>query len=86
MSLATFGAGCFWGVEKSFKKRFPQVQASVGYCGGSRSSVSYREVCSGTTGFAEVVQIRFDESKVPYESLVDFFYRMHDPTQLNSQG
>ena len=76
-------------VEKSFRKKFLSnglVDIQVGYAGGYQNDVNYRQVCSGTTGHAEVVQIKFDPSKLQYETLVDFFYRMHDPTTLNSQG
>jgi peptide-methionine (S)-S-oxide reductase len=81
--IATFGAGCFWGVEKSFRKKFPNVLAKVGYCGGHVKEANYKLVCTGQTGHAEVVQIVGD---VNYSELVDFFFRMHDPTTLNRQG
>jgi peptide-methionine (S)-S-oxide reductase len=88
-SLATFGAGCFWGVEKSFRKKFVGqgvYDVQVGYAGGHKNNVTYREVCSGSTGHAEVVQLKYDSSKISYQTLVDFFYRMHDPTTQNRQG
>jgi peptide-methionine (S)-S-oxide reductase len=76
-------------VEKSFRKKFIDngaIDIQVGYAGGHQDNADYRQVCSGSTGHAEVVQIKFDPSRLPYETLVDFFYRMHDPTTLNSQG
>lgn len=90
-ATATFGAGCFWGVQKAFKEKFAGkglIEASVGYAGGSGdvNQVNYRQVCSGTTGFAEVVQLKFDPAVLPYSNLVDFFYRSHDPLTKNSQG
>ncbi|KAJ3333205.1 Peptide-methionine (S)-S-oxide reductase [Blyttiomyces sp. JEL0837] len=86
--ITSFAAGCFWGVEKSFAKKFASkdVELLVGYCGGSRENPTYRAVCSGTTGHAEAIQIRYDPTKVTYEELSDFFFRMHDPTQRNRQG
>ncbi|EEH18744.2 peptide-methionine (S)-S-oxide reductase [Paracoccidioides brasiliensis Pb03] len=87
---ATFAAGCFWGVEHLFRKKFGGgkglLDARVGYCGGESRSPSYRSVCSGTTGHAEALRIIFDPSIVTYRQLVEFFYRMHDPTTLNRQG
>ena len=85
MEKATFGAGCFWGVEKSFKKKFPALEMSVGYIGGTTPNPTYQQVCSGKTGYAEAIQIQFNDSAI-YKDLVDFFYRMHDPTTLNKQG
>ncbi|KAI9105553.1 peptide methionine sulfoxide reductase MsrA [Phlyctochytrium arcticum] len=86
MDLATFGAGCFWGVEKAFQKKFPNLPTSVGYAGGTTESPSYKQVCTGTTHHAEVIQVQFDPSQVAYTDLLDFFFRMHDPTTLNRQG
>lgn len=86
MEKATFGAGCFWGVE-SFFLEVPGVSDVVsGYAGGHVANPTYRQVCSGMTNHAEVVQITFDPAKVKYEKLVDLFFKMHDPTQLNRQG
>ncbi len=86
MEKATFGAGCFWGVE-SFFREVPGVSDVVsGYAGGHVANPSYRQVCSGATNHAEVVEITFDPTKVGYEKLVDLFFKMHDPTQLNRQG
>ncbi|GAA98498.1 uncharacterized protein L969DRAFT_95264 [Mixia osmundae IAM 14324] len=88
--LCTVANGCFWGTEHMFAKHYGSKVDSmkVGYCGGKESSTSpsYREVCSGTTGHAEALQITFDPSKVSYEELVTFHFRMHDPTTLNRQG
>ncbi|KAJ3151620.1 Peptide-methionine (S)-S-oxide reductase [Geranomyces michiganensis] len=85
--LATFGAGCFWGVEKSFKKKYgADVDLLVGYAGGVAEQPSYRQVCTGQTQHAEVLQVRYDPAKITYENLVDFFFRMHDPTTKNRQG
>lgn len=81
--LATFGAGCFWGVEKSFKRKFPNLTTYVGYCGGADQNADYRKVCTGQTGHAEVIQV---QGSFEYFDLVDFFFRMHDPTTANRQG
>jgi peptide-methionine (S)-S-oxide reductase len=86
MEKATFGAGCFWGVESFFREVPGVIDAVSGYAGGHTSSPSYRQVCMGTTNHAEVVQVTFDPAKVGYDKLVDLFFKMHDPTQLNRQG
>ena len=83
--LATFGAGCFWGVEAAFRKLEGVLDATSGYMGG-QPNPSYREVCSGTTGHAEVVQVQFDPELVSYETLLGLFFDMHNPTTLNRQG
>jgi len=85
---ATFGAGCFWGTEKFFKKQFGGALTStaVGYLGGTTKNPSYKDVCTGTTGHAEVLQVVYDPDKVSYNKLVELFFRMHDPTTINRQG
>lgn len=87
VELATFGAGCFWGTEKFFRKQFGSnlLSALVGYMGGA-SKTTYEQVCTGTTNHAEVLQVSFQSDKLPYADLVRFFFRMHDPTTLNRQG
>jgi peptide-methionine (S)-S-oxide reductase len=86
MAKATFGAGCFWGVEAAFRRIDGVTDAAVGYAGGHTESPTYQEVCSGTTGHAEVVQLEYDPDRVSFETLLDAFWEMHDPTQLNRQG
>ena len=81
----TFGAGCFWGVEYVFR-RVPVTAAQVGYAGGITPNPTYREVCSHTTGHAEVLQVQFDDEQVSFEQLLEVFWAMHDPTQVNRQG
>ncbi|KAF2138253.1 uncharacterized protein K452DRAFT_234491 [Aplosporella prunicola CBS 121167] len=86
---ATIAAGCFWGVEHRYRHSFANkglIDARVGYTGGDASDPNYRQVCSGKTGHAEALQIIFDPQKVSYRQLLEFFYKMHDPTTLNSQG
>jgi len=83
---ATFGAGCFWGVEAAFRKIKGVVSTTVGYSGGSSKNPAYKDVCSGRTGHAEVVQVEYDPSKTSYEELLNVFWSVHDPTQLNRQG
>ncbi len=82
----TFGAGCFWGVEARFGEMRGVVDTAVGYAGGSLEHPNYKEVCTDRTGHAEVVQVTFDNSRVSYEELLDAFFALHDPTQLNRQG
>jgi peptide-methionine (S)-S-oxide reductase len=84
--IATFGAGCFWGIEAAFRKVPGVVDAAVGYSGGHTQNPTYRDVCTDTTGHAEVVQVTFDPVKVSYEQLLDVFWAVHDPTQMNRQG
>jgi len=83
---ATFGAGCFWGVEAAFRQLDGVTKTEVGYEGGSLENPSYEDVCSHTTGHAEVVEVTYDPERVSYERLLDVFWAKHDPTQLNRQG
>jgi peptide-methionine (S)-S-oxide reductase len=86
MKTATFAAGCFWGIEAAFR-RVPGVTATaVGYTGGTTAEPTYRQVCSDTTGHAEAVQVTYDPGKVSYEQLLELFWQIHDPTQVNRQG
>ena len=85
-SLATFGAGCFWGVEDAFRQVEGVTDVAVGYAGGTVEGPTYQEVCTGRTGHAEVVQIEYDPGRVTYEELLDRLWGLHDPTTLNRQG
>jgi methionine-S-sulfoxide reductase len=84
--LATFAAGCFWGVESIFKQVKGVIDTTVGYTGGTTPNPTYKQVCNGITGHAEALQIKFDPSIVSYEELLSLFWRMHDPTTPNRQG
>jgi len=86
MLKATFGAGCFWGVEAAFRQIKGVAATQVGYLGGNFENPSYREVCTGKTGHAEVVEVEYDPSLVTYEKLLKVFWENHDPTQHNRQG
>lgn len=83
---ATFGAGCFWGVEAAFARIEGVISTAVGYSGGTTENPGYEEVCTGRTGHAEVVQVEYDSSKTSYEDLLQVFWSSHDPTTLNRQG
>lgn len=86
MKTATFGAGCFWGVEYSFGKLNGVIKTEVGYEGGILDSPTYKDVCTNTTGHAEVCKITFDEKIISYEELLKHFFEIHNPTTLNKQG
>ena len=86
MEIAVLALGCFWGPEIKFSKLDGVVQTEVGYCGGNSSSTNYEEVCTGKTNHAEVVKLEFDNSKISYEKILDYFFEIHNPTTLNKQG
>ena len=86
MEIAILGLGCFWGPERKFSNIDGVTNTEVGYCGGKNKDTSYQEVCTGTTGHAEVVKIEFDENIISYEKIINLFFDFHDPTTLDRQG
>lgn len=86
METATFAAGCFWGVQAEFERMDGVIRTTAGYTGGNADHPTYREVCSGRTGHAEAVEIEFNPERVSFAQLLDKFFSLHDPTQLNRQG
>jgi peptide-methionine (S)-S-oxide reductase len=86
MEKATFGAGCFWGVEAAFRQVDGVTDVVVGYSGGALDNPTYQDVCTNRTGHAEAVEVTFDPSRVSYEQLLDVFWKIHNPTTLNRQG
>ncbi|HEY2124947.1 MAG TPA: peptide-methionine (S)-S-oxide reductase MsrA [Chthoniobacterales bacterium] len=83
---ATFGAGCFWGVEENFRQLPGVISTAVGYAGGGKDHPTYEDVCSDETGHAEVVEVEFDPAAIAYEKLLQVFWSNHNPTMLNRQG
>jgi peptide-methionine (S)-S-oxide reductase len=86
MEIAVLALGCFWGPEIKFSKIDGIIKTEVGYCGGNSSTTTYKEVCVGNTNHAEVVKLEFDEKIISYENILNFFFKIHNPTTLNSQG
>ena len=86
LEKATFGAGCFWGVEYQYAKIPGVLSAESGYAGGKTENPTYEDICAKGTGHAEVIEVTFDPAKVTYRTLVEYFFKMHDPTQVNRQG
>ena len=86
MEIAILGLGCFWGPEIKFSKLEGIIKTEVGYCGGNNKETTYKEVCTGNTNHAEVVKLNFDTKIVSYEKILEFFFEIHNPTTLNSQG
>ena len=86
MEIAILGLGCFWGPEIKFSKLDGVIKTEVGYCGGNSNQTDYNEVCTGETNHAEVVKLDFDPTIISYEKILEVFFKIHDPTTLNSQG
>ena len=86
MEIAILGLGCFWGPEIKFSKIDGVIKTEVGYCGGSTKETTYKEVCTGNTNHVEVVKLDFDPKIISYEKILEYFFEIHDPTTLNSQG
>ena len=86
LEKATFGAGCFWGIQYGFDKQKGVKKSEVGYMGGTLDDPTYEDVCSKGTGHVEVVQLEFDPEVISYEELLELFWKMHDPTQVDRQG
>ena len=86
MEIAILALGCFWGPEVKFSKLDGVLKTEVGYCGGKSNKTNYKEVCTGSTNHAEVVKLEFDPKLISYEKIIKFFYEIHNPTTLNSQG
>jgi peptide-methionine (S)-S-oxide reductase len=86
MEIAVLGLGCFWGPEIKFSKLEGVIKTEVGYCGGENKETTYKEVCTGNTNHAEVVKLDFNPKIISYEKILDFFFEIHNPTTLNSQG
>lgn len=86
LEVATFGAGCFWGIEEAFRKQKGVIETEVGYEGGNFPNPTYEDVCSDKTGHAEVVRLGYDPAEISYKNLLDIFWKIHDPTTPNRQG
>ena len=86
MEIAVLGLGCFWGPEIKFSKLKGVIKTEVGYCGGDSKETTYKEICTGNTNHAEVVKLDFDPKVISYEEILDYFFEIHNPTTLNSQG